>query len=114
MRLLTAENVARKVVIALRLAGHDVLDVQELRLRRSPDRSLVRLARDEHCVVITHDKDFLIQDQVSVVLLRFKNQRPNNAAVRLVAFLKSSLGRRLKRPTIVKLTETDVRFHRVG
>ena len=112
MQLLTNENVARLVMKALRAAHHNVLDVQEIGLRRSPDRVLVSLAFEEHRVVITHDRDFLIQNQVPVVLLRFRNQRPIEVAKRLVNFLASPLVRRLRTPVIAELTETDVRFHR--
>jgi predicted nuclease of predicted toxin-antitoxin system len=58
IRLLTDENLDPDVIVFLRQAGFDVLDVCEKGLQGSTDLVLLRLAFAENRVIVTHDSDF--------------------------------------------------------
>ena len=55
---LTDENIHADIVTFLREQGHDVLDVKEAGLVGAGDLDLIRRARAEDRVVLTHDRDF--------------------------------------------------------
>ncbi|HXC24696.1 MAG TPA: DUF5615 family PIN-like protein [Gemmatimonadaceae bacterium] len=57
MRLLADENFPSRVVVALRAAGHDVLWIRETQPGVS-DEIVLALARSDHRVLLTFDKDF--------------------------------------------------------
>jgi predicted nuclease of predicted toxin-antitoxin system len=57
MQLLANENVSATVIHTLRLRGHDVLSAKES-MRGESDSAVLRLARQEGRLVVTHDKDF--------------------------------------------------------
>ncbi len=88
MRFLADESCDYAVVRALRAEGHDVLAVSEI-MQRSVDRDLLELAKREHRILLTEDKDFgwLVfvsqMDSPGVVLIRF----PGNARRSLVQTL---------------------------
>jgi predicted nuclease of predicted toxin-antitoxin system len=56
--LLVDENIHPDVVVALRAAGRDVVSVRESQLIGSDDRTLLRLAKAQGRIVLTHDSDF--------------------------------------------------------
>lgn len=109
MRFLSDENVATSVVHALRNAGHDIFDVKESKLFGKKDSELVTIARVEKRIILTHDSDFVYQNKVPVILLRFRNQRPSNVSYHLLRFLNSSLAKKI-RGTII-LTELNAEFY---
>jgi predicted nuclease of predicted toxin-antitoxin system len=89
MLLLTDENIARSVVIALREAGHDVLWVKEV-MRGAADDFILARAMAEGRVVVTFDKDFgelafrsRLPSTCGVVLFRI-TQRGREQDVRIV------------------------------
>lgn len=55
--LLTDENIDPEVVDFLRQLGFDVMDVAESGLQGSSDVNLLRLARSQGSVIVTHDAD---------------------------------------------------------
>ncbi|MDO8688883.1 MAG: DUF5615 family PIN-like protein [Dehalococcoidia bacterium] len=58
VRLLADMNISPKTVLALRQRGWDVVRVSEFLPTTASDREILRLARREDRVVITHDLDF--------------------------------------------------------
>ena len=72
-RLLADENFSRPVVLLLRVAGHDVVTVQELNKDRSPDPDVLALATADGRAVLTGDNDYfrlhrLQPDHAGIVL----------------------------------------------
>lgn len=113
MRFLTDENVATSVVLALRQAGYDVVDVKERGWFGQSDKVLTRFAAQDNRIILTHDKDFLYQQTAAVILLRFQNQSPRKVEKYLLAFLQTPLlAERLNRIAIVILSETTAELHR--
>lgn len=88
------ENIAPRVIKFLRDSGLDVLSVTEEKLYGCDDEKILKLAIKLKRIVITHDKDFgaLIHQpnrrHSGIVLLRFKNQSPQNVIYYLSNFLK--------------------------
>lgn len=78
------ENIAPKVIKFLRDNNFDVLSVIEEKLYGYDDEKILKLAIKQKRIIITHDKDFgaLIHQpnrkHNGVILLRFKNQSPQN------------------------------------
>jgi predicted nuclease of predicted toxin-antitoxin system len=85
LRFLADESCDFAVVIALRVAGHDVSAISEIR-PGAEDEHVLALARSESRVLLTEDKDFGVlayaggHQTAGVILIRF----PGNA--------RSSLG----------------------
>ena len=106
-KFLADENIAPKVIRALRAEGFQVQDVYELDLVSAPDKEILKIARKENAVILTHDKDFgnLIRqpDQLhgGVILLRFRNQSPNNVIKHLIPFLQAIREKNLQYKLIV-------------
>ncbi|MBI2411269.1 MAG: DUF5615 family PIN-like protein [Candidatus Kerfeldbacteria bacterium] len=112
MHFLTDENVARSVVLGLREAGHEIIDVKEEGWYGKTDKELVVYAGRKNFIIITHDKDFLQQIQSSIILLRFYNQRPKNTLKYLLLLLNTLvLLKRLQKKVVVILSEENVEFH---
>ncbi len=74
--LLTDENLDPDVVAHLRQGGFDVLDVVDTGLQGCADLDLVRLAKTQGRVIVSHDADFgklaILQNEplIGVVYLR--------------------------------------------
>lgn len=58
MRLLVDQNLARRVAVLLRDAGHDAVHVSERGLASADDDEILALAAREGRVVISEDTDF--------------------------------------------------------
>jgi len=93
MKILVDENIAWRVVDVLRKNGHDVLSIHEEGLSGSSDEIILKIAIKQQRIILTHDKDFggllhdLSQPLCGVVLIRLKNQRPDNVIENLLPFL---------------------------
>ena len=112
MRFLINENVSVLLVSTLRSADYNVLDVKEQGWFGHSDKSLVKIAQQEQRIILTHDKDFLYQRNVAVVLLRFSNQKPAKIAPLVLSFLQTpGIDKKLQTPVIVILSETTAEFH---
>ncbi|MDO8582328.1 MAG: DUF5615 family PIN-like protein, partial [bacterium] len=61
MFFLADENIASSVIRALRQAGHSVFDVKEEGRFGLADNAIVALAVRQQSIILTHDKDFLMQ-----------------------------------------------------
>lgn len=98
---LADENVAPRVVHALRDHGYDVADVKERGLSGLTDQQVLQLAGRERRVVVTHDRDFahaLFRPPArhhGIVIIRFSNQSPQVVTARLLAALQPRLLKRL-------------------
>ena len=58
MKFLVDHDVYAKTVRLLRGWGHDVVQVAQLGLSQAPDSELLRVARDDHRILVTRDRDF--------------------------------------------------------
>ncbi len=93
MKILVDENIAWRTTDALRKNGHDVLSVHEAGLSGSSDEIILEIAVKQQRIVLTHDKDFgglihdLSQPLCGVVLIRLRNQHPDNVIKNLLPFL---------------------------
>lgn len=94
LKFLADENVAPRVVEALRKEGFNVESIFERKLTGSSDEKILKLAKKEKRIILTHDKDFgnlIRQPYLShggVILLRLKNQSPQNVIRYLTPFLR--------------------------
>lgn len=96
MRFLLDENVSETISQKLYGAGFSVIHVSEVGLESVDDEKIISFARKKRFVIVTHDKDFgnlirfPLQNHYGVILLRFRNQKPNNVFPYLFKFLKES------------------------
>ena len=84
MKFLADMGISPGSVLFLRHLGHDAVHLHELGLDRLPDPQILKMARDEDRVVLTHDLDFgdlmAASGDVlpSVVIFRLRNMGPLN------------------------------------
>lgn len=107
LKILADENVAPSVVEALRKEGFSVFTIYEEELSGSSDKEILKLAKKERRIVLTHDKDFgnLIHQPSlfhgGVILLRLRNQSPQNVISSLIPFLKKIKTDKIKNRLVV-------------
>ena len=83
MRFLADMGISPTTVAFLVDLGHDAVHLREQRLERLPDPGVLKKARDEDRVLLTHDLDFgeLVaasgERLPSVVIFRLRNMQPN-------------------------------------
>ena len=93
MKFLLDENISQSVTRSLREAGFSVIHVLDVNLDQNPDEKILAYAKKRNLIIITHDKDFgnlirlYTQRHSGVILLRFRNQKPENVAMHLLQFL---------------------------
>lgn len=96
MKFLFDENVSETLSQSLRGVGFSAVHVSEVGLESADDEKIISFARKKRLVIITHDKDFgnlirfPLQNHYGVILLRFRNQKPQNVFPHLLEFLKKS------------------------
>lgn len=107
-KFLADENIAPRVVLALRKENFDVLSIHEQKeLSGMSDENILKMAKNQQRIILTHDKDFgnLIrqpyQSQGGVILLRLRNQSPQNVIHHLIPFLKKIKPDKIKNRLIV-------------
>ena len=106
LRFLTDENIAKSLVKALRNKGHDVKDIKEEKLFGAPDKEIVNISMKEDRVILTHDKDlanisdFPIQSHSGIVLIRYKNQSPDNVIAKFIPLLNTKLKNKFKKSLV--------------
>jgi len=107
LKFLADENVAPRVIKALRKAKFDVLSVFEEKLSGASDEKILEIARKEKKFILTHDKDFgnLIRQPYQfhrgVILLRLRNQSPKNVIRYLIPFLKKIKEDKIKNRLVI-------------
>lgn len=95
-KFLADENIASRVIETLREEKFDISSVYEEKLSGASDEKILRFAKKQKRIILTHDKDFggLIYQPFlfhsGVVLLRLRNQSPHNVIFHLIPFLKKS------------------------
>ncbi len=90
-KLLADENIPRTVITILRENGYDLLSIWETSPGISDDE-VIRIAANEHRVIITFDKDFgrraIVEPGVpGVILLRISPGDPRYVARRILVAL---------------------------
>lgn len=106
IKFLTDENIAPQVVEALRKEEFDVFSIFE-ELRGASDEKIFKLAQEQKRIILTHDKDFgnlirqIQQLHCGVILLRLRNQRPQNVIQHLIPFLKKIHPEKLKNRLVI-------------
>lgn len=101
------ENIAPKVVKSLRDNGFDVLSIGDDKFYSMDDEEILKLAEKQGRIIITHDKDFgnLIhqfhQKHRGVILLRLRDQSPQNIIRNLIPFLKKFKLKKLEDKLII-------------
>lgn len=104
MRFLLDENISQSVSRGLNDSGFSATSVFDEGLGSVPDEEIIAFARRKRLTIITHDKDFgnLIrfprERHYGVIMLRFRDQKPQNVLLHLLRFLafwKKSLKRKL-------------------
>lgn len=114
MRLLADMGISPRTVAFLRGQGHDATHLIEEGLERLPDAEILRKARNENRIILTHDLGFgelvaASRAQLpSVVTFRLKNMRPDNVNQHLSAVLARH-GDDLERGAIISVTERQIR-----
>lgn len=107
LKFLADENVAFRVVESLRKEGFNVLSIYEEGFSGVLDEKILKLAQKEKRIIITHDKDFgnLIhqpfQRHGGVILLRLRNQSPQNVILCLIPFLKNKKPNKIKNRLVI-------------
>ncbi len=93
MKFLLDENVSQTAGRGLRDAGYDVLHVLDTPYRSAGDEEILKFAKRERRVIVTHDKDFgnllrfPVETHAGVILIRPRNQTPPNTLRHLLKFL---------------------------
>jgi predicted nuclease of predicted toxin-antitoxin system len=98
----------------LRRHGHDTLHLREQGLQRLDDRDIIRKARAEGRVILTHDLDFgrimaLSQSHLpSVITFRLSNMQPSSVNHYLLQVL-DLFAEDLETGALVSVSETSIR-----
>ena len=107
LRFLTDENIAKSLVKALRNKGHDVKDIKEEKLFGTPDKEIVNISVKEDRIILTHDKDFAnisdfpMQSHNGIVLIRYKDQSPDNVIAKFIPLLDTKLKNKFKKSLVI-------------
>lgn len=107
IKFLADENIATRVIEALRNEGFNVLSVYEEKFSGIDDEKILKFAQEQKRIILTHDKDFgnLIrqpyQPHDGVILLRLRNQSPQNVINHLIPFLKRVKPSKIKNRLVV-------------
>lgn len=76
MKFIADVNIAQFIIKQLRQDGHSVIDIKKEELSIS-DVDIIKLALQDNCVILTHDKDF-------EVLTNYPKYRAGTIIIRLV------------------------------
>lgn len=92
MRFLADINIPQSVITSLILHDHTVIDCKKENLK-AKDVTIIERAKQEQCVILTRDKDFIAltqfpKYQVSTIVIRLKNQRPDNILRHILALIE--------------------------
>ncbi|MEK7616799.1 MAG: DUF5615 family PIN-like protein [Patescibacteria group bacterium] len=113
MKFVADINIAQKVIKLLRKTGHNLVDIKKLNLT-IPDVDIIKLASDEHRIILTHDKDFLglskfPKYQVGMIVIRLSVQNAEHHYLKLKEVLeKYSESVLLKSLTILKEDSIEI------
>ncbi|HDN80369.1 MAG: hypothetical protein DRI61_14910 [Chloroflexi bacterium] len=114
MKFLVDMDISPKTATYLRSLGYDAVHLHELGLDRLPDSSILKKARTEGRILITHDLDFSELMAASgaklpsVIVFRLRNMHPE----RVNYYLREIINRyreSLERGAILSVSEGKVR-----
>jgi predicted nuclease of predicted toxin-antitoxin system len=114
MRFLADMGLARSTVAFLRAQGHDAVHLRDQGLQRLGDREIVKKARAEGRVILTHDLDFgrivaVSGDRVpSVITFRLGDMRPLQVNQYLATVL-DRFAEQLEMGALVSVTDGGIR-----
>lgn len=116
LKFLTDENIAKSLVKALREKGYDVKDIKEENLFGISDREVIKKAKEDDRVILTHDKDFgnllnyPLQSHSGVVLIKYRNQSPSYVIARFIPLLDTIKNK--VRGSLIIVTEDLVKIYK--
>jgi len=114
MKFLADIGISPRVVEELRQKGHDAVHLAEQGLHRMVDGDILKKARQENCILLTHDLDFgeLLAasggNLPSVIVFRLKDMRAPNVGLHLFSILNQQ-SEALNKGAILSVTEQKVR-----
>ena len=115
MRFIADMGISPKIVDSLQHRGHQATHLQDEGLYSLADPDILKKARREKCIVLTHDLDFgdLIAasgaDLPSVVIFRLRNMRPENVDQYLLKVI-SQYSEPLENGAIIIVSEGRIRI----
>lgn len=107
MRLLLNECIVRPITLLLRNLGHDIVHIDELRLKGSKDEENLNLAIKEGRVFVTQDRDFAKwnfnppQNHPGIVCLRMDHKYLNKVQDVLKMFFSKIIDAELRSSIII-------------
>ncbi|HQP00369.1 MAG TPA: DUF5615 family PIN-like protein [Caldisericia bacterium] len=92
LKFIIDENISPIIVTELKKLNYDVVHVREI-CKGCPDNEIIKLAKKENRIV-TLDKDFgeLFSEDITIILIRIKDQSPKSILETLIKFLKQNEG----------------------
>lgn len=115
MNFLADMGISPKAVGFLQHLGHQAVHLQEQGLHRLQDHEILKKAREEGLIVLTHDLDFGDMlaasgaDLPSVVIFRLRNMRPEHVNNYLLKII-SQYADALEDGAIITVTEGRIRI----
>ena len=115
MKFLADMGISPRVVEELRRKGHDAVHLAEQGLYRMVDGDILKKARQENRILLTHDLDFgeLLAasggNLPSVIVFRLKDMRAPNVGQHLFSILNQQ-SEALNKGAILSVTEQKVRI----
>ncbi len=93
LKFIMNENISPIIVTELKKLNYDVVHVREI-CKGCPDNEIIKLVKKENRIVITLDKDFgeLFSEDITIILIRIKDQSPKCILETLIKFLKQNEG----------------------
>jgi len=92
LKFLIDENISPTIVAELKKLNYDVVHVREI-CKGCPDNEIINLAKKENRI-ITLNKDFgeLFSQDITIILIRIKDQSPKCILETFIKFLKQNEG----------------------
>ncbi|MBU4331777.1 DUF5615 family PIN-like protein [Patescibacteria group bacterium] len=115
LKFLADENIAPRVIAELIGYGYETRSIIDIKPGLSDDE-IIKLAGRENRIILTHDKDFgnilkyPLKKHKGVILIRLKNQSPQNVIKYLVPLIKSQ--KEKLKDSLVILSEQGIRFYK--
>lgn len=115
MKFLADMGISPRIVDFLQQLGHQAVHLQQQGLHRLKDSQILEKARNEECILLTHDLDFgdLLAASgagiPSVVIFRLRNMRPEHVNRYLLKII-SQYPEALENGAIITVTEGHIRM----
>ena len=115
MKFLADMGVSPRIVDFLQQLGHQAVHLQQQGLHKLKDSQILEKARNEECILLTHDLDFgdLLAASgaglPSVVIFRLRNMRPEHVNRYLLKII-SQYPQALEKGVIITVTEGRIRM----